>query len=68
MKDSNPLAIPRNYKVEEALKAATEYNDITKVNKLIKIFENPYKIKSDLSIYQVAPSHTNERYQTYCGT
>tara|TARA_B100001559_G_scaffold320997_1_gene335423 strand:- start:3227 stop:4690 length:1464 start_codon:yes stop_codon:yes gene_type:complete len=68
MKDSNPLVIPRNHKVEEALKAATEYNDMSKVNKLIEMFENPHKRVSDLSIYQAAPPDTNERYQTYCGT
>ncbi len=68
MRNSNPLVIPRNHKVEEALKAATDYNDITKLNKLLKLFENPYKKTTELSIYQTSPSQTNKKYQTYCGT
>ena len=68
MRDSNPLVIPRNHKVEEALKAATDYNDMTKVNRLLKVFEDPYKKVTELSIYQSAPSHIDKRYQTYCGT
>ena len=68
MRDSNPLVIPRNHKVEEALKNATDYNDMTKVNRLLKIFEDPYKKTKELSIYQSAPSHVDKKYQTYCGT
>ena len=68
MRDSNPLVIPRNHKVEEALKNATDYNDMTKVNRLLKIFEDPYKKTIELSIYQSAPSKVNKKYQTYCGT
>ena len=35
MKKANPLIIPRNYHVEEALKFAIESNDITKLSKLM---------------------------------
>ena len=30
---------------------------MTKVNRLLKIFEDPYKKTTELSIYQSAPSH-----------
>ena len=42
MHSVNPIIIPRNHKVEEALKAAND-NDIKPMNDLIKILEKPYE-------------------------
>jgi len=66
MKNNNPLVIPRNHKVEEALKAA-EKNDLKPVNQLIEILKDPYTQKDDFFDYQL-PSNLNEKYQTFCGT
>ena len=66
MKHNNPLVIPRNHKVEEALKAA-EKNDFKLINKLIEILKDPYTQKNDILEYQV-PSNLDEKYQTFCGT
>ena len=49
MRDSN-LVIPRNHKVEEALKNETDYNDMTKVNRLLKIFEDHIKDKRIINL------------------
>ena len=68
MREVNPLIIPRNYLVEEALKSATEFNDMTKVKKLSQIYKNPYEKTSEISVYQELPAYKNEKYQTYCGT
>jgi uncharacterized protein YdiU (UPF0061 family) len=67
MRDSNPLVIPRNFKVEEALKAANE-NDIKLFDKLLKILKNPYAIQKNISGYQSQAPITEKKYQTYCGT
>ena len=66
MKKNNPLVIPRNHKVEEALEAA-EKNDLKPVNQLIEILKNPYTQKDDIFDYQI-PSNLDEKYQTFCGT
>ena len=66
MKNNNPLVIPRNHKVEEALEAA-EKNDLKSFNQLIKILKDPYTQKDDIVNYQ-APSNLDEKYQTFCGT
>ena len=66
MKTSNPLVIPRNHKVEEALKAAEEDN-LKPFNQLIKVLKNPYLNQKDIINYQISP-HSNENYQTFCGT
>ena len=65
MKKTNPIIIPRNHKVEEALKAANE-NDLEVMNKLLSNLDNPYSEQKDIEDYQL-PSN-NEGYQTFCGT
>ena len=44
MRNNNPLVIPRNHKVEEALEAA-EKNDLKPFNKILEILKNPYAHK-----------------------
>ncbi len=66
MKNNNPLVIPRNQKVEEALDAA-EKNDLKPFNQLLEILKNPYTQKKDIFDYQI-PSKSDEKYQTFCGT
>jgi len=66
MKKINPLIIPRNHKVEEALDAA-EKGDFNLVNKLIEVLKEPYSQQKNLLEYQT-PSNFNESYQTFCGT
>ena len=66
MKNSNPLVIPRNHKVEEALEAA-EHNDMMPLNNLLKILTKPY-IKQNETINFQSPSISGEKYQTFCGT
>jgi serine/tyrosine/threonine adenylyltransferase len=66
MKNNNPLVIPRNHKVEEALEAA-EKNDLKPLTQLIKILKDPFTQKNDILDYQI-PSNSGEKYQTFCGT
>ena len=66
MKSVNPLVIPRNHKVEEALNAANQ-NDLKPFLKLLEILDNPYKKNKDSIEYQL-PSAAKEKYQTFCGT
>jgi uncharacterized protein YdiU (UPF0061 family) len=66
MKNSNPLIIPRNHKVEKALEAA-EKNDLKPFNHLIEILKDPYTQKEDILDYQI-PSSSDKKYQTFCGT
>ena len=66
MKTVNPVVIPRNYKVEEVLKAA-EKMDLKPLTRLLKILEKPYTEQNDILDYQT-PSLLDEKYQTFCGT
>ena len=65
MRKSNPVVLPRNHKVEEALAAANE-NNIEVINKLLSVLSKPYDNQKNIKNYQT-PS-TNKKYQTFCGT
>ena len=67
MRSTNPIIIPRNHKVEDALKAANE-NNFEHFHNLLKVLKSPYKSNADLSEYQKPAPQTDEKYQTFCGT
>jgi uncharacterized protein YdiU (UPF0061 family) len=67
MKKNNPIVIPRNHKVEEALSEAYNGN-LEKMKKLNNVLKNPYSNQEDISEYQVPAPMTDEKYQTFCGT
>ena len=67
MKKNNPIVIPRNHKVEEALSEAYNGN-LEKINKLNNVLKNPYSNQEDIAEYQVPAPMTDEKYQTFCGT
>jgi len=66
MRSVNPLIIPRNHKVEEALEMA-EKSDFNSVNQLIEVLKKPYSQQKNILEYQLT-SNFNENYQTFCGT
>ena len=66
MRNVNPIVIPRNHKVEEALDEANK-NNIEPFNKLLEVLNNPYSEQKNIEEYQI-PSVTNTKYQTFCGT
>jgi uncharacterized protein YdiU (UPF0061 family) len=65
MRKNNPIVIPRNHKVEEALEAANDDN-LELINKLLVILKKPYNNQDNIMNYQ-SPS-SNNNYQTFCGT
>ncbi len=67
MKSNNPIIIPRNHKVEEALAEADKGN-LDKIKKLLSILKNPYDNQNNIEEYQAPAPSSNEKYQTFCGT
>ena len=67
MKSNNPIVIPRNHKVEEALAEADKGN-LDKMKNLLAILKNPYDNQNNIGEYQAPAPSSNEKYQTFCGT
>ncbi len=67
MKKTNPIIIPRNQKVEEALADADKGN-LETMNKLLKVLSNPYSDQENINEFQKPATIGNEKYQTFCGT
>ncbi len=67
MKSNNPIVIPRNHKVEEAL-AEADRGSLDKMKKLLAILKNPYENQNNIEEYQTPAPSSNEKYQTFCGT
>ena len=67
MHSVNPIIIPRNHKVEEALTAANN-GDLEIMNKLLTVLNRPYENHSSIIDFQSPAPSTNKAYQTFCGT
>ena len=67
MKKNNPLVIPRNHKVEEALTDADKGN-LETMNKFLKVLSNPYSIQENIIEFQKPAPISDVKYQTFCGT
>ncbi len=67
MRSVNPVVIPRNHRVEEALSAAEDRDDPAPLQRLLEALASPYEARSDLAEYRDPPA--DERgYRTFCGT
>ena len=65
MRTVNPFVIPRNHRVEEALSAAEEHDDLSALQRLLEAVSSPYE--AGPPEYQEPPD--DERgYRTFCGT
>ena len=67
MRENNPIVIPRNHKVEEALAEADKGN-LTYIKKLLSILKNPYETQDKIHEYQRPATISNKKFQTFCGT
>ena len=68
MHSSNPVIIPRNHRVEEALEAAVERSDFTVMQRLLTALKTPYDDSPHYADYQTPPVPSEHAYQTFCGT
>jgi uncharacterized protein YdiU (UPF0061 family) len=63
----NPVYIPRNHLVEEALAAATE-GDLDPLSRLLTVLAAPYDERRGLERYAAPAPDDFGAYQTFCGT
>ncbi len=64
----NPIYIPRNHKVEEALAAAADGQTLGPFERLLEILESPFEEKEGLEAYASPAPASFGCYRTFCGT
>ena len=67
MNEVNPVYIPRNHRVEEALSAATE-GDLEPFRRLLDVLAQPFDDRPGLEAYAAPAPPTFGPYRTFCGT
>ena len=68
MRRANPAVIPRNHKVEAALKAAVEEQDFVPFEDLLAVLSEPYEDRPRDDPYIRPPLPQERVRQTFCGT
>lgn len=68
MAAANPIYIPRNHKVEEALAVAIQDGNFEPFEMLLEVLAHPYEERPGLEAYARPPENTPANYRTYCGT
>ena len=64
----NPVYVPRNHLVEEALAAATA-GDLGPFERMLDVLASPYEAREGLEAYALpAPSDFGPGFRTFCGT
>jgi len=67
MRRANPVVIPRNHRVEEALAAAVG-GDLSVMHRLLEVLVKPFEETPSSELYRSAPSPGGVPYRTFCGT
>jgi uncharacterized protein YdiU (UPF0061 family) len=69
MRRVNPWVIPRNHRVEEALAAASDDEDIGPFDRLLEVLRHPYDETAGNARYaEPAAAEVTAAYRTFCGT
>jgi uncharacterized protein YdiU (UPF0061 family) len=63
----NPVYVPRNHLVEEALAAATA-GDLDPFERLVRVVSRPFDARPGFERFAEPAPPSAERYQTFCGT
>lgn len=68
MRNNNPAVIPRNHRVEAALKAAVKQGDYSVMEQLLRVLSKPYAHSPEQADYCTLPEPSARPYRTFCGT
>jgi uncharacterized protein YdiU (UPF0061 family) len=68
MRKANPVVIPRNHRIEEAIRAAVDDGDFSLFEALNKALARPYEEQPGFERYQAAPLNHEIVPRTFCGT
>jgi uncharacterized protein YdiU (UPF0061 family) len=67
MRGVNPVYIPRNHRVEEAIRDARK-GDFSTFEALVAVLARPYVEQPENAAYERAPTPAQKVHETFCGT
>jgi uncharacterized protein YdiU (UPF0061 family) len=67
MRRTNPIFIPRNHRVEEAIRAGYEGN-FDPFHRINQVLQNPFTEQAEFNEYEAAPAPHEVVQATFCGT
>ena len=68
MQAANPAYIPRNHRIEEAIRAAEDNGDFGPFHKLADVLAKPYDDQPENTAFQNPPRPEERVTKTFCGT
>ncbi|MEZ5542091.1 MAG: YdiU family protein [Pseudomonadota bacterium] len=68
MQQVNPVYIPRNHRIEAAIRAAEDRGDFSTFRELHAVLQQPYLRQSGADAYLLPPAPDEVVTQTFCGT
>jgi uncharacterized protein YdiU (UPF0061 family) len=68
MQAVNPVYIPRNHRIEAAIRAAEDHEDFSVFHALHAVLQNPYQQQPAKDAYMLPPEPDEVVQQTFCGT
>ena len=68
MQAVNPVYIPRNHRIEAAIRAAEDNEDFSVFHNLHEVLQKPYQLQLQKDIYMLPPEPDEVVQQTFCGT
>ena len=67
MRRTNPVFIPRNHRVEEAIQAGNNGN-FAPFHRLNEVLQHPFTVRAEFTEYEAAPAPDEVVHATFCGT
>jgi uncharacterized protein YdiU (UPF0061 family) len=64
----NPAFIPRNHRIEAAIRAAVDRDDFAPFEELLTVLAKPYESQPAFARYMEPPAARERVLQTFCGT
>jgi uncharacterized protein YdiU (UPF0061 family) len=68
MQTVNPVYIPRNHRIEAAIRAAEDHGDFSVFHELHAVLQNPWQRQPGKDAYLLPPEPDEVVQQTFCGT
>jgi uncharacterized protein YdiU (UPF0061 family) len=68
MQAVNPVYIPRNHRIEAAIRAAEDHDDFSVFHELHAVLQKPYQRQPHKDAYMLPPEPDEVVQETFCGT